>query len=287
MAATLAEAIKAAEGPAFDAAVGYAVAAPRATPTDPGIATAFSRLDPTELRRLTAALSSREHRHPTEADDAIQDGFLELWRKEPELLLDASGAFLGHLYEQARRRLMDSQRERALSIEAVWEEREDSVLDAAKPCAPEAHSSEEQSRYVKPPAPGSSWSREQILGAIQRFRDHHGRSPRASDFRAINGLPSLTALYRHFASLADALLVAGMTPESSLRRRSWPPLAAAKECRAFKRRNGRWPYWRDVKSRPGELPSTTVMIRCFGGTRAIDVQLGAEAILAAVGEPTG
>lgn len=37
---------------------------------------------------------------------------------------------------------------------------------------------------------------------------------------------------------------------------------------------------------PGELPSTTVMIRCFGGTRSIDVQLGAEAILQAVGEPT-
>jgi DNA-directed RNA polymerase specialized sigma24 family protein len=285
MAATMAGAIEAAEGPAFDAIVGYTVAAPQAAPTDPDIATAFARLDPKELRRLTLALSARERRHPTEADDAIQDAFLDLLVKQREILLDAPGSWLGYLYEVARRRLQEvGGREGALSTDALREAGDDAFLSGAQPCAPESHSAEEQSRHAPPPAPGRFWSREQILGAIQRFRDHHGRPPRATEFRAINGLPSLATLYRHFDSLANALLVAGMTPDSP-RRRSWPPLAAARECRAFKRRNGRWPYWRDVKRRPGELPSTTVMIRCFGGTRAVDIQLGAEAILAAVGEP--
>lgn len=287
MAATMAGAIEAVEGPAFDAVVGYTVAAPQAAPTDPDIATAFAKLDPKELRRLTLALSARERRHPTEADDAVQDAFLEIWVKEREILLDTPGAFLGHLYERARRRLQEiGRRDGALSTEALRELRDDAFLAAARACVPESHSAEEESRHVLRPAPGRFWSREQILGAIQRFRDHHGCPPRATEFRAINGLPSSATLYRHFDSLADALLVAGMTPDSPTRRKSWPPLAAAKECRAFKRRNGRWPYWRDVKRRPGELPSTTVLIRCFGGTRAVDIQLGAEAILAAVGEST-
>lgn len=287
MAATMAGAIEAAEGPVFDAIVGYTVPAPQAAPTDPDIVTAFARLDPKELRRLSLTLSGRERRHPTEADDAVQDAFLELWAKEREILLSSPGAFLGHLYERARRRLQEvGRREGALSAEALREERDDAFLEGARPCVPESHSAEEQCRYVAAPAPGRSWNREQIIGTIQRFRDYHGRPPKAVEFRAINGLPSLATLYRHFNSLADALLVAGMTPDSPTRRRLWTPLAAARACRAFKRRNGRWPYWRDVKRRPGELPSTTVMIRYFGGTRAVDIQLGAEAILAAVGEAT-
>jgi HNH endonuclease len=288
MAATMADAIKAAEGPAFDAIIGYTVVAPQVSPTDPDIATAFARLDPKELRRLTLVLSAREHRHPTEADDAVQDAFLQLWVKQREILLSTPGIFLGHLYEVARRCLQEiGHREGPLSTEALREEGDDAFLNGARPCTPESHSAEEQCRHAPPPAPGRFWSREQILGALQRFRDHHGRPPKATEFRAINGLPSLATLYRHFDTLADALLTAGMVPDSSCRsRRIRPSIAVARECRAFRRRHGRWPYSRDVKRHAGELSSTTVMIRCFGGTRAVDVQLGAEAILAAVGEPT-
>lgn len=288
MAATMADAIKAAEGPAFDAIVGYTVVAPQAAPTDPDIATAFARLDPKELRRLSLVLSARERRHPTEADDAVQDAFLELWVKQREILLSTPRTLLGYLYEVARRRLQEiGRREGPLSTDALREEGNDAFLNGARPFAPESHSAEEQSRHAPPPAPGRFWNREQILGAIQRFRDHHGRPPKATEFRAINGLPSLATLYRHFDTLADALLTAGMVPDSSCRnRRIRPPIAVARECRAFRRRHGRWPYSRDVKRHAGELSSTTVMIRCFGGTRAVDIQLGAEAILAAVGEPT-
>lgn len=286
MAATMAAAIEAAEGPAFDAVAGYTMATPKAAPTDPNIAIAFARLDLKELRRLTLALSARERRHPTEADDAVQDAFLDLLVKQREILLGAPGSWLGHLYERARRRLQEvGCGEGVLSTEALREERDDAFLDGARPCVAESHSADEQSRHASPP--GRFWTREQILGALQRFRDHHGRAPRATEFRAINGLPSLTTLYRHFDTLADALLAAGMVPDSSCRnRRIRPPIAVARECRAFRRRHGRWPYSRDVKRHPGELSSTTVMIRCFGSTRAVDIQLGAESILAAVGEPT-
>lgn len=72
-----------------------------------------------------------------------------------------------------------------------------------------------------------------------------------------------------------------MVPETPPKSRErWIPLEVARVCRSFRRRNGYWPSWADVKRRPGELPGTTAMVRCFGGTRSIDVQLGAEAILA-------
>jgi hypothetical protein len=87
-------------------------------------------------------------------------------------------------------------------------------------------------------------------------------------------------IYREFGNLAKALLEAGMTPDSlGLRTKRWSATEAARSCLSFRRRHGYWPGWADIKRRPGELPSTKVMIRYFGSTRSAEVQLGAEAIL--------
>lgn len=288
MARTIRAAIEAVAGPEFDAAVGFVIARRRVVFTDPEIAAAFSGLDPGELRRIALGLAARQRCHPTEADDAVQDGLLELWSKRPELFRESASSWLGLLHEVARRRLQEIRpADPALSSEALFEDSGDAAFSKAEPCLSESYAADEEGRHIPPPAPGKAWDREQVLGAIQRFRDYHGRPPKAVDFKAINALPSLSALYRHFDNTANALLAAGMVPESGiLRRRHWPPIDAARECRAFRRRNARWPSWRDVKRRPGELPSTSVMIRYFGGTRSIDVQMGSEAILEARGEQT-
>ena len=287
MARTFAAAFEAAACPLLDLAVGYSVEPPRPAPTDPAIADAFEGFDGSGLRGLAGRLAARQRCHVTDADDAVQDALIELWKSRPELLRQPPDTWMGLLHEVARRNLGDvGIRAAPVSIEAELETG-DRLLADARRCTAEAHGSDEDCRLAPRQVGREAWTREQILGAIQRFRDHHGRAPRTDDLRAINGLPSTSALYRHFGSIADALLCAGLTPDTPLtRHRRWPPLLAAKECRAFRRRNLRWPGWKDVKRRPGELPGTTVMLRCFGGTREVDVQLGAEAILSAAGEPT-
>lgn len=287
MARTFADAFASASGPRFDLAVGYSVEAYPATPADPAVTAAFEDFDGLELMRLARRLAGRQKCQIVDADDAVQDALIELWGDRPELFRESPAGWMGLLHEVARRSLGAVQGVMPpASIEAELETGDHIFADAQR-CTAEAHGSDEDCRLSSGPMVGEAWTRGQVLGAIQRFRDHHGRAPRVADFRAINGLPSTSVLYRHFDSIAEALLCAGMTPDGPVsRRRRWPPLAAARECRAFRRRNLRWPGWKDVKRRPGELPSTSVMVRCFGGTREIDVQLGAEAILAAVGEPT-
>jgi hypothetical protein len=287
MASTMEAALHAVAGTRLDFIVGYSIVPPSARPTEPAVAAAFADFDGRELRRLARQLASRQHCHVTEADDAVQDAVMEIWRTRPDLLRQPAEGWLGLLYEVARRNLgAIGAVSSPLSVEAELEKGDRHLADA-RPCSAESHRAEEECRYTAAPRVGEAWNREQLLGAIQRFRDYYGRAPKVTEFRAIHALPSTSVLYRHFESLADALLCAGLVPDAPVNgRRKWPPLVVARECRSFRRRNLRWPGWHDVKRRRGDLPSTSVMIRCFGGTREIDVQLGAEAILAAVGEPT-
>jgi hypothetical protein len=156
----------------------------------------------------------------------------------------------------------------------------DAPFEKARPCVAVAPA-DEDARYAAPPVNGEKWRAEQIIGALQRFRDRTGRPPRSVECTVLNGLPGRAVIHSRFASLARAILAAGMVPETPPKSRErWIPLEVARACRSFRRRNGYWPSWADVKRRPGELPGTTAMVRCFGGTRSIDIQLGTEAILA-------
>lgn len=282
MARTFAEAIAAVEGDGFDAAVGYTVRRPTPRPVEEEIASAFRGFDYGEILRIERLLASRHHCHLADAEEAVHEVLEELLVKRPDLYRERPESWLGLLYKLARFRLLDRRAasSRVASIEELLELAGDAPFEKARPCVAFT-AADEDARYAAPPADGEKWSSEQIIGALQRFRDRAGRPPRAAECNALNGLPSTNVIYARFGSLANAILAAGMVPETSSKTRArWIPLEVARVCRSFRRRNGYWPSWADVKRRPGELPGTAAMIRCFGGTRSIDVQLGAEAILA-------
>lgn len=283
MARTLAEAIAAAQGAEFDVAVGFTVRRPTPRPVKQEVATAFRGFDYGEILRIERMLVSRHHCHLADAEEAVHEVLEELLVRRPDLYRERPESWLGLLYNLARFRILDTKlaRSRVASIEELFELAGDAPFEKARPCLVDPGSADEEARHADPPANGEKWNSEQIIGALQRFRDHAGRPPKSAECKALNGLPSPSVVYRHFGSLANAILAAGMVPETSPKSRGrWIPFEVAKVCRSFRRRNGYWPSWADVKRRPGELPATTAMIRCFGGTRSIDVQLGAEAILA-------
>jgi DNA-directed RNA polymerase specialized sigma24 family protein len=282
MARTLAEAIAAVEGAEFDAAVGYTVRRPTPRPVEEEVAKAFRGFDYRDILRIERMLVSRHRCHLADAEEAVHEILEELLVKRPDLYRERPESWLGLLYKLARFRILDRRTasSRVASIEELFELAGDAPFEKARPCVA-VTAADEDARYAAPPASGGTWSSEQIVGALQRFRDRTGRPPRSVECTALNGLPGPNVIYARFGSLANAILAAGMVPETPPKTRArWIPLEVARVCRSFRRRNGYWPSWADVKRRPGELPGTTAMIRCFGGTRSIDVQLGAEAILA-------
>jgi DNA-directed RNA polymerase specialized sigma24 family protein len=289
MAGSFAEAIAKVEGPEFDAIVGYAVPPPKATPTEKAVKVAFEGLDYEPFRKIARMLSFRYRCHETHAEEAVQDELVALYVKRPDLFREDPRNWLGLLYEVARFRLIEilGRLERTASIEGLTELAGDAPFDGARPCVPPSLDADEEAKYGPMPSEGEDWSRTQIIGALQRFRDYYGRPPRVKECKAVHGLPSPVTIYRHFGDFPSAILATGMVPETlGLRRKQWSPIEAARTCLSFRRRNGYWPNWADVKRNPGELPSTTVMIKYFGGTRSVDVQLGAEAILCDAGEVT-
>ena len=286
MAGTFAEAIAAVEGAEFDAAVGYTVKRPAPKPVKEEVALAFRDFDYGQILRIERMLVSRHRCHLADAEEAVHEILEELLVKRPDLYLERPESWLGLLYKLARFRILDRRtaRSRVASIEELFELAADAPFEMARPCVAVAPA-DEDARYAAPPMSGEKWSAEQIVGALQRFRDRTGRPPKAAECTTLNGLPSPSVIYRHFGSLANAILAAGMVPETPPKSRErWIPLEVAKVCRNFRRRHGYWPSWVDVRRRPGELPGTTAMVRCFGGTKSIDVQLGTEAILAGTDE---
>jgi DNA-directed RNA polymerase specialized sigma24 family protein len=283
MARTFAEAIGAVEGAEFDAVVGYTVKRPAPRPVEEEVATAFRDFDYGEILRIERMLVSRHHCHLADAEEAVHEVLEELLVKRPDLYRERPENWLGLLFKLARFRILDNRiaRSRVASIEELVELAGDAPFEKARHCIADSGFADEDARYAAPPTAGEKWSREQIVGALQRFRDRNGRPPRSVECTVLNGLPGATVIYARFGSLPNAILAAGMMPETPPKTRArWIPLEVARACRSFRRRNGYWPNWADVKHRPGELPGTTAMIRCFGGTRSIDVQLGTEAILA-------
>ncbi|MBK5233188.1 MAG: hypothetical protein JJE13_09440 [Thermoleophilia bacterium] len=282
MASTFAEAIAKIDGPEFDARVGYSVSRPEPSPVDGEISAAFADFDHKTLRRVALRIARQQRCDLADAEDAIQDTLVSFLTKRPRLLKEKPGSWMGLFIATARYGVNDvrATRGRTASLEALAERAGDVPFEGARPCVSPSHDGEPDAKFLWPPRIGEQWNRTQIIGAIQRFRDDFGRPPKSDECRALNRLPSISTVYRYFDRFADAILAAGMVSETSTgQRRSWSPLEAAKACRAFRERNGFWPSWADVKRRPGALPSTSVMIRCFGGTRSIDVQLGTDAIL--------
>jgi DNA-directed RNA polymerase specialized sigma24 family protein len=282
MARSLAAAIAAVEGPEFDTIVGYSLPPRRAAPTPEGLRRAFEGFDYAQVRAIARSLVSRYRCSPSDAEEATQDALEELLRDRPDVFARGREKWLRFLYGASRFRLFDIRAAAGTveSLERLWEAGGDAALGEAHPLMPADPGEPEDARSALPPSPGERWSRPQMIGALQRFHDHHGRPPRARECRAVQGLPSVATFRKEFGSFSAAVRSAGMLPPTSgLRRKRWTAAEAARACSSFRWRNGRWPEASDAQRNPGVLPGRSVMIRFFGGTRPAEVQRGAESIL--------
>ena len=286
MARTVADALATVAGPELDAAIGLNWEPPPTAPVDEEIEAAFAGFDFVPVERVARQLASHCGRSLDDAEEAVQDAFLKLFVMRRDLFRRPPESWLGLVYETARFRLLSLTRRRHLiSIEALREQGAEALVEEGRPCLALVPAGDETARNQATPKDGEEWTPSRIIGAFQRFRDYFGRPPKSKECKALHGLPSTTTVYKHFESFAAAVLAAGMTPETPMRRRgAWQPLESAEACESFRRRNGRWPDASDVRRWPGNLPSTTAMIKYFGGTRAGEVQRGAEAILAAAAQ---
>jgi DNA-directed RNA polymerase specialized sigma24 family protein len=280
VASTLAEAFAEAEGPELDRIV-YSGAEVRRGPPDRALRAAFDGFDWQRLPGEARRLARRWRCDPSDAEDAIQEELATLMERRPRVFNQNPERWMKLLVRRASYRLLANRVEaRPLSIASLEEVGGDGVLGAADPCVPSLLEVDEDAKYGPLPAPGESWTTLQVVAALQRFRDYHGRPPRSSECRPAHRLPCYSTIRRHFGSFDEAVLAAGMVPTSiGRRRRRWSPVEAARACYSFRRRHGIWPNWADLRRHPGVLPSNSTMIRCFGSTRPAEVQRVAEAIL--------
>jgi DNA-directed RNA polymerase specialized sigma24 family protein len=289
MAASLAAAIAAAECPEFDLAVGLALPPRIHAPVAEAVARTFAGVDYRPYAAFARTLAWRYRFDQADAEDAVQQAFLDLLEKEPQLYREDPAEWRGRLFRKAESRLRSdrARRGRVGSIEALSDSAGDAALADAKRCLPVSSTVDEDARRAAPPRPGESWTEEKVIAAFQRFRDHHGRPPRGVECQRLHRLPPPSVVRRLFGDLNHAILAAGMTPPTlGQRRERWTTVEAARACRGFYRRNGRWPDSSDLGRNPGELPSAKVMKRCFGGTRAAEIRCRAELILASVEDPS-
>jgi hypothetical protein len=285
MAGSFEEAFREIEGAELDLIVGFSILPRKHAPTDAEVRAAFEGFDYRHVDRIVRILSSSHRCDRAHAEDAVHDGLVYLCVRRPELFREDPEGWLGLLHEVAKYRLLAirSRQGQTASIDQLTELAGDAPFAGARRCVSPSPDADEESRYAPPPRPGEAWNPTQILGAFQRFRDYHGWPPKAKDCRAINGLPSVATICRHFESFADAILAAGMmpdTPRRRRRRRRWGPVEAARACLSFRWRHGYWPGAAEAKRSLGDLPGEKVMNRFFGGTNSGHVQIGAEAILA-------
>lgn len=186
MARTFTEAIAAMEGAEFDAAVGYTVTRSTPKPVEDEVAVAFRDFDYQQIRRIERMLASRQRCHLADAEEAVHEVLEELLVKRRDLYRERPESWLGLLYRLARFRILDMSlgRARVASIEELFELAGDAPFEKASPCFSVTPRSDEDARRGAPPGAGESWSSSQVIGAMQRFRDHFGRPPEVGRVRS-------------------------------------------------------------------------------------------------------
>lgn len=282
MARTLADAIEQAKGTQLDIAIGLLRVRPKPPVADVEIEMAFSGFDSGNLDRMARQLAAVGRQPYQDAEDAVQDGLLQLLERRPDLFTQDPGTWMNLLYETARYRLLTikGNRRPIASIEKLVAEAGDAPFENARPCVAATHTEDQNAKLLPRPAVGFVWTREEIVGSIVRFRDYFSRPPMTNDFKAVHGLPSPTTVARHFGSVSEAILAAGMTPANAgVRRQPYTEEETVSKCLGFRDKEGRWPDWTDAKREPGRVPSASALKRFFGGTRACDIQRGVEEFL--------
>ncbi len=289
MAQTFAAAFADAAGDDLDVAAGFVKARPEHAPVPSRIAAAWCHFDWREISRLIEQIASIGNSSHHLAEEAVADSLAILYERRQDVFEEDPKAMLGLLNSYARKRLLKlRERQRGgglvLSLDVLFETEgtEDHPLDTATAAVAYTRAGvDEDARFTPPPGPGEAWERLHAIGAAQRFRDRTGRAPGAKDLTPENGMPSLNVVQRLFGSITELLLESGVPLEHTPKTRNrWTARDSAEECYRFRRREGYWPSESDAKALPaGTLPPTRAMERYFGGTTAIAVQLGSEAIL--------
>lgn len=286
MARSFREAFVGIEGPEFDVAVGYAILPRKGRPTEKATAAAFEGFGYRQIEKIVRFLVAYDRCQEPDAEEAVQDALLHLLANRRDLLRESPERWLRYLVKTARFRLRESRRSsrQTESIEKLAATAGDDLFSAERRCVPPDLDANDDYRYVPPPQRGEDWTASQVIGALQRFRDFHGRPPKVAECRSIHTLPSRSAIARHFPTFSDAVLAAGMVPRDLGRRwKRWSAVEAATVCLSFRHRNARWPCRQDTERPSNGLPGASVMRRLFGGTHEAEVQRGAESILFGLG----
>lgn len=292
MAQTMGAAIEGVAGPEFDRRVGLVTEPMEAKPVDPAVAAAFANTRPADLLLMARKVAKMADVSLHDAEDAVSEAFERLLLERPELFTECPTGWKGLAYayaeNQARRDAYLTHILPVFSLEGGTRDTSAGTGDVndderhdVRPCVAYTKAGvDEEARYVGPPKPRKPWTRTQILGALQRYRDDHGRSPRPRDLTRENGLPQERTINRHFKSVTDALIEAGVPVEHTENRAPWTAEDAAEECARFCLREGHWPsHLESRRLPPGTLPKDAAMRRFFGGSSMAAVQAGAERIL--------
>lgn len=267
------------------AAVAYSAKPINCAPEDRALGAVFASLDRNWQARLAGRLARRSGFTLDKAEEAVSQELLLLIERRRDVFLLDTDRWLGLLFVRGRYRLLKNHAAPPLaSTNAIEEALGDTALAGAVICVSESPQAELDAISILLPSRGETWSRSQVISALQRFYRYFSRAPRARDCRTVNRLPSVATIRRHFGGLEAALLAAGIFPaEHGRRRRPWRNVEVARTCRSFYRRFGYWPNASDRQRAP-ELPCRSVWIKTFGSTYGGEIREVAEAILAAAAE---
>jgi hypothetical protein len=249
------------------------------------LADALSGLEPEWQQRLSRQLSYRARCNLHDAEEAIEDEVIYLLEEVPEVFHMERGHWTHLLFWRGRYRLLKNQAAPRLAstnaLESALGDVAVTVTDGTI-CVPISPQAEENAGDGALPRPGDPWGRREVISGLQRFYRYYGRSPRARECRPLNRLPTYGVIRTHFGGLEAALLASGIVhKELGRRRRRWSPVDAARACRSFYRHNGYWPGASDAERNRDQLPSRSVMVRCFGSTHGGEIRGVAESILVA------
>jgi hypothetical protein len=288
------------QNPEFERRVRLVVDRPEPPPVKPAVAAAWASFDQRQINKLVRQIGAITRTNEVEGAEAIQNAFLGLLEKRPELFTEDPATILGLVSNYARK-LVAKQREvspafHCMSLDmsndpksAADPEREGTVtMGEMKPAVAYTRAGvDEDAHLTPPPKRGELWTRLQLIGAVQRFRNAFGRAPKRLEFGS-HGLPPTKNIKRlGFSGLNDLLREAGVPVEAPDRMKSsWGPIDSSEACLSFRRREGLWPSNEDARRLPaGTLPPYNAMVRYFGGASSLDVQLGVEAILGPIDAP--
>lgn len=184
------------------AAVAYASKPINRAPEDRELGAFFARLDPDWQARLAGRLIRRSGFTRESAEEALSQELLFLIERRRDVFLLETDRWLGLLFVRGRYRLLKNHSAPPLaSTNAIEEALGDAALAQADICVSESPQAEVDAISVPLPNPGETWSRSQVISALQRFHRYYGRPPRARECRIVNRLPSPATIRRHFPAL--------------------------------------------------------------------------------------